>query len=121
MEEVGGGVGGFAVVVEAVGGFDQVDDAVGVSGQDVLDLGAGDDGEGGDGAGVGWVGVGGVEGGHGVVTSMVGEQSASGVGLARPTRTSRVPVKGSLLCAVRMLSTRRRSPLCQGSRAVWVV
>ena len=55
---------------------------------------------------------------HPAFTLTVGEQSARRTGSAIPTRTSRGPVKGSLLCAQRMLSTSIRSPACQGSRLV---
>ena len=53
------------------------------------------------------------------VTSIVGEQPARCTGSAIATSTSRAPLKLSLPCAVRTLSTSIRSPPCQRSRAVF--
>lgn len=90
--------------VQPVHGLDEVRDLRFPAVQGLLDLGAGDQREGR-----------GAEGAHTPLTS----PSARSTGSPSAASTSRGPSKGSRLCAVRMLSTSRRSPSCQGSRTVW--
>ena len=109
--------------VQPVGALDQLHDVVLAALQRVLDLSTGDHRERRHGERLGAVGHGGLrgggtDGGHREVTSTGGEQSARRTASAIATSTSRGPSKGSLLCAVRTLSTSIRSPACHGSRAV---
>ena len=83
-QEVGRRVHRVAGAVQPVGLLDQLGDLPLPAGQGLLDLGAGDDRERRDAAA-----------GHHAATSIVGEQSASRTGSARPASTSREPSYGS--------------------------
>ena len=112
------------LAVDPVRLFDQRDDLLLMPAQHLVDLCAGDDGEGGicafmtmDGSIQGEgrpdgrsVRDGGLMGGRSVGETHGGAQTTM--------PTSRCPSYGSRLCAMRMLSTRRTSPACHGSRRV---